>query len=409
MRHVTRTYRVALDGSFNRIKLDLRIQIKYVEFKHQLADMLTKGNGARDEWKHLLRLVNIMSFSNFSCSHLSKLTDPRSCRRGWCRKENQEKWNAWLRNRNQWWVWCRRLSLVPQLHWVRVHLTHQGHSNHKVRFGAHQYGETRSERFEWQHCPSEAIWCKFELWCKGNLLRKRQNNPIGTRLSHHNITESRNCVRQLEKVYSNVRQKIGHQLGDDMPESLSTRWSGNTYVPNVSSAATPLPSLLLPSFFPFCWAERHQAHARTHAQHDNWSALCASRCTLCLSVVSLKRSWTRLSRDFLYHQEHWLRKGQTVVWSFTEIDPESKWRNIKDIYNRLECCSMDENCLAARQSRQAVESKGTRFLWFGTLSWQNSRTSSINRSLEGEDWVVHEVPWISWIGSYRWKTSRVQV
>ena len=82
MRHVTRTYRVALDRSLNRINLDLIIQIKYVKIKHQLADMLTGGNFARDEWKHLLRLVNIMSFSNFSCRHLSKLTDPRSCRRG---------------------------------------------------------------------------------------------------------------------------------------------------------------------------------------------------------------------------------------------------------------------------------------------------------------------------------------
>ena len=151
MRHVT--YRVALDRYFDRINLDPKIQIKYVDIKHQLADMLTKGNVTRDEWKHLLRLVNLMSFSNFSCSHLSKLTDPRSCRRGWCRKEDQEKWNVWVRNRNQSWVWCRRLSLGPQLHWVRVHLTHQGHSNHKVRFEAHQYGETRSERFEWQHCP----------------------------------------------------------------------------------------------------------------------------------------------------------------------------------------------------------------------------------------------------------------
>ena len=31
--------------------------------------MLTKGSFARDEWDHLLRLFNIMSFSMFSCSH----------------------------------------------------------------------------------------------------------------------------------------------------------------------------------------------------------------------------------------------------------------------------------------------------------------------------------------------------
>ena len=46
-----------------------KIQIKYVDTKNQLADMLTKGSFTRDEWDHLLRLVNIMNISVFSCSH----------------------------------------------------------------------------------------------------------------------------------------------------------------------------------------------------------------------------------------------------------------------------------------------------------------------------------------------------
>ena len=37
--------------------------------KNQLADRLTKGSFTRDEWDHLLRLLNIMNFSMFSCSH----------------------------------------------------------------------------------------------------------------------------------------------------------------------------------------------------------------------------------------------------------------------------------------------------------------------------------------------------
>ena len=43
MRHVSRTHRVALDGLFDRINLDPKIQIKYIDTKNQLADMLTKG------------------------------------------------------------------------------------------------------------------------------------------------------------------------------------------------------------------------------------------------------------------------------------------------------------------------------------------------------------------------------
>ena len=43
MRHVFRTHRVALDCLFDRINLDLKIQIKYIDTKNQLADILTKG------------------------------------------------------------------------------------------------------------------------------------------------------------------------------------------------------------------------------------------------------------------------------------------------------------------------------------------------------------------------------
>ena len=42
MRHVSRTDRVALDWLFDRIKLDPKIQIKYIDTKNQLADILTK-------------------------------------------------------------------------------------------------------------------------------------------------------------------------------------------------------------------------------------------------------------------------------------------------------------------------------------------------------------------------------
>ena len=58
MRHVSRTHRVALDWLFDRINLDPKIQIKYIDTKNQLADILTKGNFTRDEWNHLLNLFN---------------------------------------------------------------------------------------------------------------------------------------------------------------------------------------------------------------------------------------------------------------------------------------------------------------------------------------------------------------
>ena len=68
MRHVSRTHRVALDRLFDRINLDSKIQIKYIDTKKQLAHILTTGNFTRDEWNHLLSLFNISHFSSTVCS-----------------------------------------------------------------------------------------------------------------------------------------------------------------------------------------------------------------------------------------------------------------------------------------------------------------------------------------------------
>ena len=49
MRHVSRFHRVALDGTFDRINLDCKIQIEYIDTKNQLADILANGKFTRDE------------------------------------------------------------------------------------------------------------------------------------------------------------------------------------------------------------------------------------------------------------------------------------------------------------------------------------------------------------------------
>ena len=81
MRHVSRTHRVALDWLFDRINLDSKIQIKYIDTKNQLADILTKGNFTRDEWNHLLCSFYISHFSSTDCSEvMSKRTQEESVR-----------------------------------------------------------------------------------------------------------------------------------------------------------------------------------------------------------------------------------------------------------------------------------------------------------------------------------------
>ena len=56
-----------IDWLFDRINLDPKIQIKYIDTKNQLADILTKGNFTRDEWNHLLCLFIISHFSSTNC------------------------------------------------------------------------------------------------------------------------------------------------------------------------------------------------------------------------------------------------------------------------------------------------------------------------------------------------------
>ena len=53
---------VALVWLFDRINLDPNFQIKYIDTKNQIADMLTKGNFTRDEWNHLLNLFQHQPF-----------------------------------------------------------------------------------------------------------------------------------------------------------------------------------------------------------------------------------------------------------------------------------------------------------------------------------------------------------
>ena len=68
MRHVSRTHRVALDCCSIELIWTPKIQIKYIDTKNQLADILTKGNFTRDEWNHLLNLFNISHFSSTACT-----------------------------------------------------------------------------------------------------------------------------------------------------------------------------------------------------------------------------------------------------------------------------------------------------------------------------------------------------
>ena len=72
-RHVSRTHRVALDWLFDRINLESKIQIRYIDSKHQMAGILTKGHFTRDGWNNLFHSLNISHFSSTCCAKNSSL------------------------------------------------------------------------------------------------------------------------------------------------------------------------------------------------------------------------------------------------------------------------------------------------------------------------------------------------
>ena len=63
-----------METCIQKINLDPKIQIKYIDTKNQLADILTKGNFTRDEWNNLLDLYNINHFSSLCCAQNFSLT-----------------------------------------------------------------------------------------------------------------------------------------------------------------------------------------------------------------------------------------------------------------------------------------------------------------------------------------------
>ena len=85
MRHLSRTHRVALDWLFDRINLDPKIQIRYIDTKHQLADILTKGTFTRDDLHHLF---NICHFSSICCAQNSSLI---SCFKKMAKRMQEQK------------------------------------------------------------------------------------------------------------------------------------------------------------------------------------------------------------------------------------------------------------------------------------------------------------------------------
>ena len=81
MRHVSRTHRVALDWLFERINLDRKIQIKYVDTQKKTSRRHFDERQFHSWWLELSSLFNIMNNSVISLSHFNQTNDPQATSR----------------------------------------------------------------------------------------------------------------------------------------------------------------------------------------------------------------------------------------------------------------------------------------------------------------------------------------
>ena len=144
----------------------------------------------------------------------------RPCRKGWYKQIKKKKMNECLQNQNQCGIWYRRLSIGLQQRWVRVHLTAPG------------ILAAQSSSLDLTGVVKPVARDSNDNAASSSQVRRPEVNPsssagapvaktknfMWTRLSHHNMTIFPNNVDTLEKVDSNLRQKLGRQPNGDMLE-----------------------------------------------------------------------------------------------------------------------------------------------------------------------------------------------
>ena len=225
MRHVSRTHRVALDWLLGGIKMDPKIQIKYVDSKNQLADSLTEGNLKRDEWSHLLRLFNIMNFSMFSSSHfLSIKKIEHHVGESWGKKDRRRACGGEI-----------EASEFDIKKFERESISHVGFGcmiqpvNFRARWNSDLTSTEKSGRDREENSASSSpVWRRddnlfqkygkigardesaFKYWKTGAWSAESTYTEV--KLNHHNLEISN--TRYLEKVFANVGQKL-NRPGDD--------------------------------------------------------------------------------------------------------------------------------------------------------------------------------------------------
>ena len=240
MRHVSRTHRVALDWLFDRINLDPKIQIKCVDTKHQLADILTKGNFTRDEWNNLLHLFGISHFSLLCCSQNFSLT---SCTKTMAKRMQEQQGEERIVAKSKPTMnlaftvstssstvqnpiastkspemlkapcrkdWSNTVKLEAEEHNQDAASSSQGWQKDAVLDVGTRKPAVREEDHEHLNFPEDTISTR-KLVASGNSETEGKD-----KIWPHNLQKSTDCVPHMEKVFSIVRHRCGLSPRDEM-------------------------------------------------------------------------------------------------------------------------------------------------------------------------------------------------
>ena len=195
--------------------MDPKIQINYVDTKNQLADLLTKGSFTRDEWIHLLRLFNIMSFSMFSCSQFSTINNFKTMSKKLMQEQKLGEEERVVEQSKP------MMSLASMSADQSPTALGSSASTSLGTVGAYSSSSDRTgvEKSVAKGLNKITAGLKCGIWMQSRSpawepVAETTNKTSGTKLYHYNFLIS--TVDHLQKVYSNVRQSLSRLRPDEM-------------------------------------------------------------------------------------------------------------------------------------------------------------------------------------------------
>ena len=229
MRHVSEPTEFRLIGYLESTWTH-KFQIKYVDTKHQLADILTKGNFTRDEWNNLLHLLTSAISAQFAAlKRWRKGCKKRTEKRELCKVKTDVEPGL---------ACCDKVFDCAKSNCIEKSTDIQGTLSTRLE-------EYRRELWRENLIKTQRRWQKDADLDKSTrrlvaaendqeLLNVRENqrstrklvasgnsdiDGIGT-IWPHNVHIYTACVSHLQKVLSNVRQRYGIKPGDKMEISM---------------------------------------------------------------------------------------------------------------------------------------------------------------------------------------------